>query len=122
MKDWIVAVLMMTAVPVFAQAETPNAAKLKANAQKVVDIISSDKSKTQIYCDIGKLSVEIDEADQKEDVKKLNELSQRADEMSKQLGPEYAALTDALQDIDPESEEGQEIGSMLQALDKLCEK
>jgi hypothetical protein len=35
-------------------------------------------------------------------------------------GPEYAALMDGIQDIDPESEDGQEIASTIQRLDKLC--
>lgn len=118
----IVAVLMMATAPVFAQAQTPNAAKLKADAQKVVDIISGNKAKTQIYCDIGKLSAEVEEADKKKDTKKVDELSQKIDEMEEQLGPEYTALADALQGVDPESEEGQEIGSTLQTLDKLCAK
>ncbi len=117
-----VTVLMTATAPVFAQAQTPNAAKLKAYAQKVVDIISGDKAKTQIYCDIGKLSAEVEEADQKEDAKKVDELSQKIDEMEEQLGPKYTALADALQDVDPESEEGQDIGSTLQSLDKLCAK
>jgi hypothetical protein len=41
-------------------------------------------------------------------------------ELGKQLGPEYAALVDGLQDINPESEVGQEISSTLDALDNLC--
>jgi hypothetical protein len=40
--------------------------------------------------------------------------------IGKKLGPEYAALIDGLQDIDPESEVGQEISSTLDALDNLC--
>jgi hypothetical protein len=36
------------------------------------------------------------------------------------LGPEYTALIDGLQDIDPESEVGQEISSMFAALEGLC--
>jgi hypothetical protein len=42
------------------------------------------------------------------------------DELGKKLGPEYVALMDGLQQIDPESEDGQEIGLMLEALEKLC--
>jgi hypothetical protein len=41
-------------------------------------------------------------------------------ELGKKLGPEYAALIDGLQDIDPESEVGQQISSTLDALDNLC--
>jgi len=40
--------------------------------------------------------------------------------MTKKLGPEYSALMDALEDINPNSQNGQQIGSVLSALDKLC--
>ena len=42
------------------------------------------------------------------------------DELAKKLGPEYVALMGGLQDINPNSQVGQEIGSVLGALDKLC--
>jgi len=38
----------------------------------------------------------------------------------KKLGTEYATLIDGIQNVDPQSEDGQEISSMIQALDKLC--
>jgi len=118
---FIVAILVIAAVPVCAQAQAPSAAKVtKADVQKVVKMISGDKAKTQTYCNIGKLGAQIDEADQNKDTKKADELSQKMDELAKQLGPEYVALMDGLQDIDPESKDGQEISSVLQALDKLC--
>ena len=41
-------------------------------------------------------------------------------ELGKKLGPEYAALIDEFQDIDPVSEVGQEISPTLDALDNLC--
>jgi len=40
--------------------------------------------------------------------------------LGKKLGPEYNALMDGLQDIDPETEIGQEIESVLLDLDRLC--
>ena len=113
-----VAVLVITVAPVFAQAQNPSAADLKANAEMVVKMISGDQAKTQTYCEIAKLSAEMDEADRKKDTKKGDELSQKIDELGKQLGPEYVALMDGLQDAYPESEE--EIGSKLQTLDKFC--
>ena len=119
----IVAILVIAAVPVCAQAQTPSAAKVtKADAQKVLKIISDDKAKTQTYCDILTLGVEIEEADQNKDAKKTDELNQKMDELTKKLGPEYVALMDGLQDINPNSQVGQEIGSTLSALDKLCTK
>ncbi|MGB8894887.1 MAG: hypothetical protein WA322_04010 [Pseudolabrys sp.] len=118
----IVAILVIAAVPVCAQAQPPSAAKVtKADAQKVLNIISGDKVKTQTYCDISKLGDQIEEADPK-DTKMADELYQKMDELAKKLGPEYVALMDGLQDINPNSQVGQEIGSTLSALDKLCAK
>ncbi len=117
----IVAILLIVALPLCAQAQKPSAAKVtKADVQKVVKIISGDKAKTQTYCDIGKLNEQIEEADEKKDIKRTEELSQQIDALGKKLGPEYAALMDGLQEVDPESEDGKQIGLMFESLDKLC--
>ena len=44
------------------------------------------------------------------------------DELAARLGPEYIELSDELQDMDPDSADGKEIASTLEALDKLCAK
>ena len=118
----IVAILVIAAVPVCAQAQNPSAAKLRADAQRVVKIIGSDKAKTQTFCDIGKLGEQIEEANEKRDGKTADELSQKMKELEKKLGPEYVTLMDGLQDIDPESDDGVDIQSALAALDKPCAK
>ena len=117
----IVANLLIVALPLCAQAQKPTAAKVtKADVQKVVKIISGDKAKVQTYCDIGKLNEQIEEANEKKDIKKTEELSQQIDALGKKLGPEYAALMDGLQEVDPESEDGKQIDLMFEPLDKLC--
>ena len=119
----IVAVFVIAAVPVYAQAQKPSTAKVTtADVQKVVTLISGDKAKTQTYCDIGKLNEQIEEADEKKDIKKTEELSQQIDALAKKLGPEYAALMDKLQQVDPDSEDGKKIGLMFEPLDRLCAK
>ena len=50
----------------------------------------------------------------------VDELSQKLVALEEKLGPEYAALMDGLQDINPESKVGQEIESVLLGLDDLC--
>ena len=116
----VVAILLVAAVPV-SQAQRPSAAKVtKADAQKVVKIISGDKAKTQTYCDMTKLGEQIEQANEKKDQKMVNELSPKLLALGKKLGPEYNALMDGLQDIDPETEIGQEIESVLLDLDRLC--
>jgi hypothetical protein len=62
----IVAILIIAAVPECAHAQKPSAPKLtKADAQKVVNVISGDKGKTQTYCDLVKPGDEFEEVDPK---------------------------------------------------------
>ena len=103
------------------QAQTPAPSKVtKADAQKVLKIISGDKAKTRVYCQMARLGHQMEQANETGDSKKFEALFQRMYELGKKLGPEYAALVDELQDIDPQSEVGQEISSTLDALDNLC--
>jgi hypothetical protein len=117
-----VAIAAIAALTVGAQAQPKPKKVTKADAQKVVALISADKAKTQIYCDMAKLGEQIDQADQKKDSKKVEELGTKMDEMTQKLGPEYAALMDGLQGMDPESKEGKDIGAVLDGLDALCKK
>ena len=100
----IVAILVIAAVPVCAHAQPPSAAKVsKADAQKVLKIISGDKVKSQTYCDIAELDDQIDKADEKKDTERADELFRKRAELATTLGPEYAALMDGVQDVDPNS-------------------
>jgi hypothetical protein len=118
----IVAILVIAALPVCAQAQKPSAAKVtKADAQTVVKMISSNKAKTQTYCDLVKLGDQFQEIDPK-DTKKADELNQRMAELAAKLGAEYIALVGGLQDLDPYSKESKEIDLTLDTLDKLCAK
>jgi hypothetical protein len=47
-------------------------------------------------------------------------LSEQADELLKKLGPEFSTLADNMKDIDPTSQDGREIGSIIDKLDQLC--
>jgi len=132
----IVTVLAIVAMPVCALTQTSNTPKSSkpakaapaapttpgAAAQKVVKIITTDKAKTQSYCDIGKLGSQIEEAEQRKDMNRIDELNKKMDDMAAKLGPEYVALMSTLEGIDPTSKEALEIGSALETLDKLCPK
>jgi hypothetical protein len=61
-----------------------------ADAQKLVQMISSDKAKLKAYCDIGKLQEQMESADQKNDTEALDALGAKADSLAEQIGPEYA--------------------------------
>ena len=91
-----VAILLIAAVPTYAQAKDRGAAKLsKGDAQKVATIIRSDKTKTQTYCEINKISDQMNQAYGKNDRKTVDDLSQKIERLEKVLGPrcgDYVAI------------------------------
>jgi hypothetical protein len=123
----VVAISALAAMPAFAQSQPggppPNAPKpTMAEVQKVVQIISGDKTKTQQYCDLGELNEQMAQAEQKNDTKTLEALSRRADDLAQKIGPEYLTLIDGLGLIDENSSEGKQIVAALDSLDELCTK
>jgi hypothetical protein len=118
-RRFIVAILLVAAVPAFAQAQKPRVTK--DDAQKVVTIISGDKAKIQTYCDIQKLGEQMERAYEKRNLKLLDELLQKIDALEKTLGPEYVALIEGLDLINPEKDKlGVEFLSIFGPLDRLC--
>lgn len=116
----MVAAFVIAAAPVCVQAQDPTPVT-KADAQKILKIISGDKTKTRAYCEMAKLVDQLEQANESRDSEKFDGLSRTIDQLAKKLGPEYAALMERLPDIDAGSEDGKEIASTLDELDKLCE-
>jgi hypothetical protein len=115
----IVAVLLICAAPAYAQRQQRNVAKLKADAQKVVSIISGDKAKTQTYCEARDIAKQIIQGQQK-DHEKAEKLADQLTEQENNLGSEYLALMESLRSANLTSKDGQEIESMFDALDESC--
>ena len=123
MKLKLVAAISALAIPALAHAQQggPQPKPTTADAQNVVQIITSDKVKTQAYCDFNKLEGEVKAAAQKNDTKALEALSKQAEALTDKL-PEYYKLIDGLERVDPKSSEGKEFMSILSELDKSCTK
>ena len=102
------------------QAQESVSKPTKADAAKVVKIISVDKTKIATYCKLADLGDEIKNASSTGDNSKVQRLSKQADDLGKTLGPEFIRLNASLEDVDPHSEEGQELFAELEKLDKLC--
>ena len=117
----IVWILLISTLPLCAQPQRPDIAKLKADAQKVVSIIKGDKTKTEAYCQINELAEQIGEAQQEKDSKKAEELSRHVMELEIKLGPDYLTLVNGLKEVDPNSRQAQELDSILAPLDDSCE-
>jgi hypothetical protein len=116
----IVAILVISTSPLYAQGQQPDTAKLKADARNVVGIIGADKDKTQTYCQIVDLGEQIEQAVQGKDYKKFEELAQKLPELEKKLGPEYLGLLESLRSVNLTSRDGQEIVSMFDTLGDSC--
>jgi hypothetical protein len=102
---------------VSVQAQESVSKPTKADAVKVVKIISADKAKIGTYCKLADLGDEIDKARSAGDNGEVQRLSKQADDLGKTLGPEFIRLNAALEDVGLQSKEGQEVSA---EFDKLC--
>ena len=121
----LVVATLFVAVPLvaFAQKDEPTDQAPKptlADAQKVVEMISNDKSKLQTYCEINKVEDEAAKAEEANDTKAVEALVSKAEALAQQMGPEYVKLVEGLELIDPKSPEGEKFVSVLSALDDKC--
>ena len=119
----VAAISALAATPALAHAQQGGPPKVpkptKADAQNVVQIITSDKVKTQAYCDLNKLYDQL-KAVQQNDTKTVETLTNQASALIYKLGPEYLKLMDGLEQVDSNSSEAKEFMSILSELDKSC--
>jgi hypothetical protein len=132
MNRLLIVILAICSVPLYAQGAQPDAADLKAEARNAVGTIGADKHKTQTYCEI--LDLERQLADQEEnntkkkskkkdkdkDKKKAEALSQKINQLQKQVGPEFVTLDNILKGLDLTSPDGREIALIIQSLNETC--
>ena len=117
----ILAILMLSTAPLYAQGQLENIAKLKEDALNAVGIIGTDRGKTQRYCEIvDLLGRQLGRADEEKNKKKTKALAQRIDQLQKKLGPEFVVLENILADIDLKSPDGREIALIIQSLNQSC--
>src|SRR5262245_36570014 len=104
---------LVSAVPECAQAQSPSAPRVTKDG--------GDQAKTQTYCDIQNLGVQMERAYEKRNLKLVDELLQKIETLKKTLGPEYVELIDRFGEIDPENDKlAAEITSVFRGLDRLC--
>jgi hypothetical protein len=122
----IVAIPLIAAIHAVAYAqqdgqETDAPKPTLADVQKLVQSIAADKVKLKAYCDMGKIQEQMEEAEQeKGNAKKLDALSVKAENLSKQLGPDYDRVMGGLDGVDPNSAEGKRYTALFEPLFKQC--
>ena len=82
--------------------------------------ISSDKTKLQAYCDLGKLQDQMEKAEEGNDTAAVNALVAKADALAQQIGPEYLGIVEGLEEVDPNSAEGQKFAAVFNTLHEKC--
>src|SRR5215472_9563119 len=114
----IAGIVIISTVPLYAQRQQQNVAKLKADAQKVVSVIGGDKAKTQTYCEARDIAKQFVQAQQQKDNEKAEELADKLTEQQMNLGSEYLALMESLRNANLTPKDGQEIESLFDELDE----
>ena len=119
------AVTILAAAPIVALAQNDDATSQVPkptieDAQKIVQAVSSDKTKLQAYCELGKLQGQIEQAEEKNDTKALEALGSKVDSLERQVGPDYAKLVDGLDEVDPNSAEGKKFTAVFDTLLEKC--
>ena len=115
----IIAILVISTAPLYAQRQQQDVAKLKADARNTVGIIGGDRAKTRRYCQIVDLTEELDQAIEKKNNKKAKALAEEVAQLQKQL-PEYVALSNILEHVDLKSPDGREIALIIQSVIQTC--
>ena len=121
----VMAFLLFAAAPVMAYAQKDGPAAeapipTVADAQKLIQTISSDPAKLKVYCEMGKLQEQVEQAEQKKDNKALEALNAKAESLVQQMGPDYVKMVEGLDEVDPNSDEGKRFVAVFDALDKQC--
>ena len=116
----VVLAIILGPRPLAAQAQQSVPKPTKADAVKVVQIISANKMKIATYCKLADLGDEINNASSARDNSKVAQLSKQANDLGKALGPEFVRLNAGLQQVNFQSKEGQELSAELEKLDNFC--
>ena len=115
----IIAILVISTAPLYAQRQQEDVAKLKADARNTVGIIGGDRAKTRRYCQIVDLAEELNQAIEKKNKKKAKALAAEVVQLQKQL-PEYVVLSNILEHVDLKSSDGREVALIIQSLIQSC--
>jgi hypothetical protein len=117
-----IACMLAFLAPLTASAQGQQSAPkpTKADAVKVVKLISADKAKIAIYCKLADLGDEITKASDARDNRKVQQLSKQADDLRKALGPEFVRLNAGIGQVDFQSNEGQLLSAEIEKLDQFC--
>jgi cytoskeletal protein RodZ len=109
------AVMAALSSPAFAQGKEEQAPPpaSKADVQKLVSAIKGDKAKQAQFCEVMKLDDQAAAASEKNDTKKVEELSKQEEEAGQKISPDFDKIMSGLTE---------ETGPLVEDLAKGCPK
>ena len=116
MKTTLVAAIAVVAAltaPAFAAEEKAPPPASKADVQKLVDTIKGDKAKLALFCEVMKLDEQAASAGEKNDQKKVEEISKQEEEAGKKISPDFDKIMSSL---------SEDTGPLVEELGKGCGK
>jgi hypothetical protein len=108
----VAAALSAPALAADQKAPAPAPAS-KADVQKLVDTIKADKAKMAQFCEVMKLDEQAAQASEKNDAKKVDEITKQEEEAGKKISPDFDKIMSAL---------GEDTGPLVEELAKGCGK
>jgi hypothetical protein len=117
-----VAILVTASIAAFAQTDEPDnqAPPTIEDAQELVQTISGDKAKLKTFCELDNLYKQVEEAEERNDMKERDALRVKIDSLEQQFGPDYRRVMDGLGEVDPNSAEGQKLSEVFEPLQEQC--
>ena len=117
-----VTILVTASIAAFAQSDEPDnpAPPTIEDAQELVQTISGDKAKLKAFCELNILYEQVEEAEERNDMKERDALSVKIDSLEQQFGPDYRRVMDGLGEVDPNSAEGQKLAAIFEPLQEQC--
>jgi hypothetical protein len=117
-----VTILVIASIAAFAQSDEPDnqAPPTIEDAQKLVQTISGDKVKLKAFCELDNLYEQVEEAEERNDMKERDALGVKIDSLEQQFGPDYRRVMDGLGEVDPNSAEGQKLSEVFEPLQEQC--
>jgi hypothetical protein len=86
----------------------------------LVQMINGNKAKLKIYCELDQLDEQLKEAERQKDREMFEALNVKADNLERQISPDYTKVMDSLELIDPNSAEGKQFTALIGTLTKQC--
>lgn len=122
------ATIVALSVPALAQDKPNDKDQVKVTAEQItkaiasISALSKDDAKKKSYCEMLDLGAQADEALEKNDEKKAEELGKKAETIADTLGDDFNAAMGVVSQVNPDEKTSEALFKAVDDLDASCEK